>query len=124
MDLAWRWRRAGGAEAGGAAHEEHPVHAGHARDVPSERLVEPGGVLPSVRGEVLWETRWDLIAWWVASSKRCRGAAHLEHPVHAGHARDVPKKRLVERSCRLPGEARHGGKWEARLILRGGWRPI
>ena len=68
MDLAWRWRRAGGAEAG--------------------------------------------------------GAAHMEHLVHAGHGRDVPSKRLVERSCKLPGKARRGGKWEARWILRGGFGQV
>ena len=51
------------------------------------------------------------------------GAAHIEHVVHAGHARDVPSKRLVEHDCILPGKARRGGKWEARWILpRGGVR--
>ena len=182
MDLAWRWRRAGGAEAGGAAHMEHLVHAGHGRDVPSKRLVESvcvlpgkvsrggkwearwilrgGGVGQAVQRQAalrtwniwsmlvtvetsqasgwlnrdaccqasearrcgVWETRWDLVAWWVASSKRCRGAAHLEYPAHAGHARGVPSKRLVESARILPGKASRGGKWEARLILRGGWR--
>ena len=34
----------------------------------------------------------------MASDKRLEtcGAAHFEHPVHAGHARDVPSKRLIE----------------------------
>ena len=41
----------------GAAHFEHLVHAGHARDVPSKRLIEaiatPIIILPG-RGEALW----------------------------------------------------------------------
>ena len=66
------------------------------------------------------------LAWRVASDKRLEtcGAAHIEHVGHAGHARDVPSKRLVERSCKLPGKARRGGKWEARWILRGGFGQV
>ena len=52
--------------------------------------------------------------------QRAGGAAHGKHPVHAGHARDVPIKWLVESSCILPNKPMRGRKWQARLVLRGG----
>ena len=121
------WRRASGAEAGGAAHKEHPVHAGHARDVPSKRLVESVCILPGKvsRGGKCGRPDGSCVAGGVrqvVQRGRANGTAHIEHPIHAGHARDAPSKRLVERACILPGEARRGGKWVATWILRGVWR--
>ena len=61
-----------------------------------------------------WEARWILRGGWLrASDAEAGGAAHGEHPVHAGYSRDFPSERLVESACRLPGEARRDGKWEA-----------
>ena len=87
---------------------EHRMHAGHARDVPSERLIESLCILPgeAMRGG-MWEARWILRDVWRRASgaePELRGAAHSKHPVHAGHARDVPSERLVESGCRLTGK--------------------
>ena len=100
---------------GGTAHREHMVHASHAGDVPLERLVEGLRRLPSeARHCEKWEARWSLRGGWLrASDAEVGGAAHGEHPVHAGYSRDFPSEPLVESACRLPGEARRDGKWEA-----------
>ena len=127
--LKARWILRGGlcqashAEACSAAHREHVIHTGHSRDIPSERLVVGLRRLPSeARHCEKWEARWSLRGGWLrASDAEVGGAAHGEHLVHASHARDIPRERLVESACRLPGEARRDGKWEARWILHGGY---
>ena len=120
-------RTASGAEAGGAAHLEHIVHAGHARDVPSERLIESSCILPNeTRRGGKWEARWILRGGWrQASGAEAGGAAHIEHPAHAGHTGDVPIKRLVETRCKLPKRMTCSGRGKCMRGVgggRGGWR--
>ena len=73
--------RAGERCRGGAAHLEHLVHAGHARKVPSKRLIKSLCILRDVR----WTC---MVAGGFSdgfTKVEASGAVHLEHLVHAGH---------------------------------------
>ena len=96
-------------------HIEHGNTAGHARHVPSKWLVESLCVLPGEakrNGGITKRLASGADAWRVGGEQCRGGAAHSEHPVHAGHARDVPSKWLVKSVCVLPNEVDAVGKQE------------
>ena len=108
------------------AHNEHLSHAMHARHIPREGLVECACVLP----DEAWPTvgrhglaRVGAVMWRCVAGAMCMlwRVAYVEHQLHGGHPRGIPRERQVECVCPLPStnEARTGGRGHASFVHDG-----